>query len=110
MMSASEVVQESATKTAREKGKGDFLININALRTVEGFDIKQKGELFEAISNYILHDIMPESNTVGGLSARFFIQGIEENNQKWLKTCEKAKENVKKRWEQEKQDQADRDS
>ncbi len=35
----------SATKTAREKGKTDFLIDMSNLKTIEDFTMEQKGEV-----------------------------------------------------------------
>ena len=71
----------SATKTAREKGKSDFLIDMSNLKTIEDFTMEQKGEVLTAISNYVLHDIE-------------------------LDKCEQSKAAVKKRWEQERNGQS----
>ena len=95
----------SATKTAREKGKSDFLIDLGFLKTIEDFTMEQKGEVLTAISNFVLYDIEPDVKTITGMSARFFIRTIEENNLKWLDKCEQSKAAIKKRWEQERNGQ-----
>lgn len=91
----------SATKEAREKGKTDFLIDMSNFEAIEAFTMEQKGEVLTAISNFVLHDISPDMTTVTGVSAKFFIQTIEENNRKWLEKCQKNRDAVSKRWEQE---------
>ena len=91
----------NATKTAREKGKSDFLVDMSILKTIENFTMEQKGEILTAISNFVLHDIEPDITTVIGVATKFFIQSIEENNHKWLTKCEQSKAAVKKRWKQE---------
>ncbi|MCX4297991.1 MAG: DUF6291 domain-containing protein [Lachnospiraceae bacterium] len=96
----------SATKTAREKGKSDFLIDMSILKTIEDFTMEQKGEVLTAISNFVLHDIEPDMKTITGMSAKFFTQTIEENNLKWLDKCEQSKAAIKKRWEQERNGQS----
>ena len=63
--------------------------------------MEQKGEVLTAILDFVLHDKDPDMTTVTGVSAKFFIQTIEKNNQKWLDKCKQSKAAVKKRWEQE---------
>lgn len=96
----------NATKTAREKGKTDFLVDMGNLKTIESFSLEQKGAILTAISNFVLYDEEPDMGTVAGLSAKFFIQAIEENNKKWLDKCEQSKAAIKKRWEQEQDKQS----
>lgn len=95
----------SATKIAREKKqKTNFVIEIRDLQVIENLTLEQQGEVLCAIKDFVLHDKEPNLQTISGLSASFFIKTIEENNLKWLRTCEKNQENAFKRYLQGKQD------
>lgn len=91
----------SATKTAREKGKGDFLINLSQLSSIADYSTEEKGMILQAISDFVFNDIKPGRGTAAEVAAGFFIQTIEENNRKWLEKCEENRQRARKRWEEE---------
>lgn len=97
----------TATHIAREeKQKTNFVMEIRDLQVIENLTLEQQGEVLRAIKDFVLHDKQPDMQTISGISASFFIKTIEENNAKWLDKCKQSKEAVLKRWEQERNGQA----
>ena len=94
----------SATQIAREKKqKTNFVMEIRDLQVIENLTSEQKGEVLSAIKDFVLYDKEPDLQTISGLSANFFVKTIEENNLKWLETCDKNQRNAMKRYLQESQ-------
>lgn len=79
--------------------KKSFVLYQDQYEPIKGLTQEQKGCLLDAMFLYQIGEPIPEGDPVVMMAFSFFKQTFERDNDKYLKRCEKNRENVRKRWD-----------
>ncbi len=78
--------------------KESFILYRDQYEPIKSLTIEQKGYLFEAIFSYQFGEEPVFNDPVVSMAFGFFKQTFDRDRAKYLKKCNKNKENVNKRW------------
>lgn len=80
----------------RKKG---FILYQDQYEPIRSLAVAQKGELLDMIFLYQRGEALPEVDPMVSMAFAFFKQAFDRDEDKYLKKCEKNKENARKRWD-----------
>ncbi len=78
--------------------KKSFVLYIDQYEPIKNLTLEQKGELLEAMFSYNLSHEVKINDPIVKMAFSFFEQTFKRDCAKYLKRCEKNKENINKRW------------
>lgn len=83
-------------------GKNSFILRCDVIDRFARYSNEEFGKLIKAISNYVKYGEIPELDDNLMIAFDFIRVDIDADMEKYEKTCQKNKENIMKRWEEEK--------
>ena len=81
------------------KEKSSFIIHLDYEPLLEDLSLEDKGILLDAMFAYAKGESVPELKPLTKMAFNFIQRQMDYDKVKWLKKCEKNKENINKRWQ-----------
>lgn len=78
--------------------KKGFVLYQDQYEPIKALSQEQKGDLLDALFQYQRDGTGPEQGTMVSMAFSFFKIAFDRDSDKYLKRCEKNKENIRKRW------------
>lgn len=78
--------------------KKSFVLYLDQYEPIKDLNFEQKGELLDAMFSYNLSHEVKINDPMVKMAFSFFEQTFKRDCAKYLKRCEKNKENINKRW------------
>lgn len=89
------------------KGQPGVMLYFDIRKSLKRLSTEEKGLLFEAILDYGESGLVPDFDGVIGVAWDFIQPRIDNDRERYLRTCEKRKNAAEARWEREKVAQMD---
>lgn len=79
--------------------KKGFVLYNDQYEPIKALSQEQKGDLLDAIFQYQRDETQPENGTMVSMAFSFFKIAFDRDEDKYLKRCEKNRENARMRWD-----------